>query len=113
MEATHRTRLAKGEVGIRDREPAPTLADFAEKDFLPFVETTSAGKPNTVRFYKNSMNNLKAVPDRQGCVWTLSRPKASRTTWRNGKPVTWKSQPSIGTWPLFAECSILRRSGAR
>ncbi len=62
MESAHRTRLAKGEVGIRDRKPVPTLADFADKDFLPFVETTSAGKPNTVRFYKNSVKNLKAVP---------------------------------------------------
>lgn len=60
MESAHRTRLAKGEVGIRDRKPAPTLADFADKDFLPFVRTTSAGKPNTVRFYENSVKNLKA-----------------------------------------------------
>ena len=60
MEAARRTALAKGEVGIRDRKPAPTLADFADKDFLPFVRTTSAGKPNTLRFYENSVKNLKA-----------------------------------------------------
>jgi integrase len=60
MEAAHRTSLAKGEVGIRDRKPAPTLADFADNDFLGFVRTTSAGKPNTVRFYENSVKNLKA-----------------------------------------------------
>ena len=59
MESAHRTALAKGEVGIRDRKPAPTLADFADNDFLPFVKTTSAGKPNTVRFYENSVKNLK------------------------------------------------------
>lgn len=61
IESAHRTRLAKGEVGIRDRKPAPTLAEFADNDFLPFVETTSAGKPNTVRFYKNSIHNLKTL----------------------------------------------------
>jgi integrase len=61
MESTHRTSLAKGEVGIRDRKAEPTLADFAEMDFMPFVRITSGGKPNTVRFYKNSVNNLKAV----------------------------------------------------
>ena len=38
------------------------LADFADRDFIPYVETASAGKPNTVRFYKNSVNNLKAMP---------------------------------------------------
>lgn len=60
MESAHRTALAKGEVGIRDRKAVPTLEDFAEKDFLPFVRTTSAGKPNTVKFYENCVKNLKA-----------------------------------------------------
>jgi integrase len=61
MEAAYRTRLAKGEVGIIDRKPAPTLKEFAENDFLPFVRSTSAGKPNTVRFYENSVKNLTAL----------------------------------------------------
>lgn len=60
MEATHRTSLAKGEVGLRDRKPAPTLKDFAERDFLPFVRSTSAGKPRTVTFYETTVANLKA-----------------------------------------------------
>jgi hypothetical protein len=29
MEAAHETALAKGEVGIKEREPAPTLTAFA------------------------------------------------------------------------------------
>jgi integrase len=58
MEATHKTSLAKGEVGLRDRKLAPTLADFAEKDFLPFVRSTSAGKPRTVSFYENTAKNI-------------------------------------------------------
>jgi integrase len=61
IEAARRTALAKGEVGLRDRTRVPSLKDFAEKDFLPFVRTTSAAKPNTVRFYENSVNNLEAV----------------------------------------------------
>jgi integrase len=62
VEAAHKTSLARGEVGLRDKKTVPTLADFAENDFMAFVRTTSAGKPNTVRFYQNSVNNLKAVP---------------------------------------------------
>jgi hypothetical protein len=62
IESARRTALAKGEVGIRDKKPVPSLAEFADRDFIPYVETTSAGKPNTVRFYKNSVNNLKALP---------------------------------------------------
>jgi integrase len=60
MEAAHRTALAKGEVGIREKQPVGTLADFADHDFLPFVRSTSKDKPNTVRFYENSVANLKA-----------------------------------------------------
>lgn len=66
MEAAHKTSLAKGEVGIRDKKPIPTLENFMEQDFLPFVRTTKAPKPNTVRFYENSVANLKAYPKLAG-----------------------------------------------
>jgi len=59
IEAAHKTSLAKGEVGIRERKPVPSLENFMERDFLPFVRTTKAAKPNTVRFYENSVANLK------------------------------------------------------
>lgn len=60
IEAAHKTALAKGEVGIRHRTPAPTLKEFAEKDFLPYVRVTSASKPRTVTFYETTANNLIA-----------------------------------------------------
>ena len=60
MEAAHRTALAKGEVGIRDRKPAPSLKDFAEHDFLPFVRSTFAAKPKTLAYYENGVNCLLA-----------------------------------------------------
>ncbi len=60
IEAAHKTSLAKGEVGIRETKPAPVLEQFMTHDFLPFVRTTKASKPNTVRFYENSVANLKA-----------------------------------------------------
>src|SRR5437867_9831261 len=60
MEAAHRTALAKGEVGIRDKKPVPTLAKFAEENFLPFVRATKAEKPRTVRFYETTVKNLNS-----------------------------------------------------
>jgi integrase len=66
IESAHKTSLAKGEVGIRDKKPVPVLAHFMEEDFLPFVRTTKAFKPNTVRFYKNSVANLKAYSKLSG-----------------------------------------------
>src|ERR1022692_3959815 len=44
MEATHKASLAKGEVGIREKKPVPTLEKFLENDFLPFVRSTQGAK---------------------------------------------------------------------
>ncbi len=60
MESAHRTALAKGEVGIRERQPAPTLADFAEKDFLPFVRSTFTAKVKTLKYYEYGVKALTA-----------------------------------------------------
>jgi len=38
MEAAHRTSLAKGEVGIRERKPVPTLAEFIDQRFEPWAK---------------------------------------------------------------------------
>src|ERR1700730_883730 len=60
MEAAHRTALAKNEVGIRDKKPVPTLKEFAERDFLPFVRSTFAAKPKTRAHYENGVARLLA-----------------------------------------------------
>jgi integrase len=60
MEAAHKTSLAKGEVGIRERKPAPTLKEFAENDFLPFVRSTFAAKPKTRQYYESGVKSLLA-----------------------------------------------------
>ena len=39
MEAAHRTSLAKGEVGIREKRPAPTL-EFIDSRFEPWAKAT-------------------------------------------------------------------------
>jgi integrase len=58
MEAAHRTSLAKGEVGIREKRPAPTLKEFLKSEFLPYSETTHATKPRTLRYYKQGVDLL-------------------------------------------------------
>ena len=42
MEAAHRTALAKGEVGIREKKPAPTLAQFIADRFEPWAQASVA-----------------------------------------------------------------------
>jgi|SRR6516164_4378459 len=58
MEAAHRTALGKGEVGIRERKPAPMLKEFLKKQFLPYAETAHATKPRTLRYYKQDVDML-------------------------------------------------------
>lgn len=60
MEAAHKTALAKGEVGIRDRKSAPTLAQFAERDFFPYTRSTFAAKPKTLAYYSTGYKSLLA-----------------------------------------------------
>lgn len=50
MESAHRTSLAKGEVGIREKKPVPTLFEFIDKRFEPWAKA---------RFEKNSSKTWK------------------------------------------------------
>jgi integrase len=59
MEAAHRTSLANGEVGIREKKRAPTLVDFADKQFLPWAESTFSAKRKTWLYYRNGVRRLK------------------------------------------------------
>jgi integrase len=68
IEAARKTQLAKGEVGIRDQKPVPTLADFADKDFLPFVLARFHDKRNTLEYYKNGLRSLKAHASLANCT---------------------------------------------
>ena len=58
IEAAHKASLAKGEVGIRDRKPIPTLAEFAKGDFLPHVRSRFAEKPATLAYYEIQIRHL-------------------------------------------------------
>jgi integrase len=57
MEAAHKTSLAKGEVGIREKKSVPTLREFAPR-FREAIEVRCAEKPRTVSFYKEKLTRL-------------------------------------------------------
>src|SRR5712691_3841083 len=44
MEAAHRTSLAKGEVGIREKKSAPTLTEFCAVRFEPWAKAATCQK---------------------------------------------------------------------
>jgi integrase len=62
MESAHRTSLAKGEVGIRERKPSPTLADFMSDTFQPWVEATFREKPRTAIWYRGGIRRVSEFP---------------------------------------------------
>jgi hypothetical protein len=62
IEAAHKTSLAKGEVGIRDRIKVPTLKAFIEQNFRPFTESRCQSKPKTLEYYKSGLKHLASYP---------------------------------------------------
>ncbi len=59
IESARRTQLAKGEVGIVDRPPAPTVREFAPL-FLKQIRMDCASKPATISFYESKVTRLLA-----------------------------------------------------
>ena len=57
LEAEHKSKLAKGEAGIFDKPPVPTLAEFS-REFLSWAETTFQAKLKTWLYYRNGVRRL-------------------------------------------------------
>ena len=61
IESAHRTSLAKGEVGIRDKKPVPTMAEFIENRFEPWARSRfEKTSPKTwVGYYRVGLSAIK------------------------------------------------------
>ncbi len=60
IEARIRSELERGNWGILEAKPVPTLSEFLRRDFLPFVESKFASKPATARYYATGAKSLLA-----------------------------------------------------
>lgn len=62
MESAHRTSLAKGEVGIREKKPVPTLKEFIDNRFEPWAKAQfEVTSPATwLRWYRTNLRALSA-----------------------------------------------------
>jgi len=59
MEAAHRTSLAKGEVGIREKKAAPMLKDFCAQRLTPWAKATFESTcPNTWLWFRGGIRRL-------------------------------------------------------
>src|SRR5215469_11160823 len=61
MESAHRTGLAKGEVGIREKKPVPTLSEFIGNRFEPWARSRfEKPSPKTwVGYYRVGLSAIK------------------------------------------------------
>jgi integrase len=62
MEAAFRTALVKGLVGITERKPVPTLAEFIDNRFTPWAQATfEKASPKTwTGWYRTQLSNIRA-----------------------------------------------------
>jgi integrase len=62
MESAHRTSLAKGEVGLRDKKPSVTLAEFIDNRFEPWAKATfEKASPKTwLDWYRVGLRAIKS-----------------------------------------------------
>jgi integrase len=64
IEAAHRTSLAKGEVGIREKKPVPTLKEFIDNRFEPWARAQfENSSPKTWKgWYRTNLRVLSGFP---------------------------------------------------
>ena len=60
-EAAHRTSLAKGEFGFREKKPVPTLSDFCRGRVEPWARSNfEHTSTNTFRWYRSGLRSIYA-----------------------------------------------------
>ena len=108
MEAARKTQLAKGEVGIQDRAPIPTLRVFAPR-FEQAVEMQCAEKPRTVEFYRARLNTLLA--DETLAETRLDRiEEAAIEAYKQGRSrITSRRKAPLSAGSINRELATLRR----
>jgi integrase len=69
MESAHRTSLAKGEVGIREKKLSPTLAEFIDNRFEPWAKATfEKASPKTwFDWYRVGLRAIRAYKPLADC----------------------------------------------
>lgn len=58
MESAHRTSLAKGEVGLREKKTAPMLTDFISQRFAPWAEASTSAK-TWLDYYRPGLRTIQ------------------------------------------------------
>ena len=103
MESAHRTALAKGEVGIREKKPASTLSEFIDKRFEPWAKTQFSSRAKTWLWYRNGLRRLKTF----GPIASL--PLNEITSESIAGYVTRRQSDGLAVSSINRELQVLRR----
>ena len=103
IEAAHKTSLAKGEVGIRDRKTVPILREFATGKFADHVTSTFAAKAKTRAYYENGIRALLEFEPLASA--RLDAIKTDRITAYAGK----RQKDGLAVSSINRELQVLRR----
>jgi hypothetical protein len=118
IESARRTQLVKGEVGIQDRRPVPTLREFAPR-FERAIEMQCAEKPRTGAFYKSRLASLLAsdglASRRIDCIDEAVIEEYVQLAANSNSGAAPHSRPlrSTANWRRFGGCCASRTSGRR
>ena len=83
--------------------PVPTLKDFAEHDFLPFIESRFKNKPKTLEYYKNGIKNLTGFAPLANSTLDLI------TSGKIGAFVTKRREAGLQVASINRQLEVLRR----
>jgi integrase len=98
IEAAHRTSLAKGEVGIREKKAAPTFAEFCEKRIEPYAKPKSCWI-----WYRAGMRALlKYAPLVSARIDEIRGEKAAGFA-------AWRQAQGLGPGSINSSLRVLRR----
>jgi hypothetical protein len=111
-EAAHRTSLAKGEVGIREKKLVPTLAEFAQSRFMPWAEITFASKLKTWMWYRNGVRRLLGYAPIAELKLDELNSEQIAAYWATAKLRDSKSRASIANFRCYEGCFIWPSIGA-
>jgi len=102
MESAHRTSLAKGEVGLRERKPVPTLRQFITNEFLPWAEATFRAKQKTFLWYRGGARRLREFEP-------IANAKLDQIGGRVASYVAHRQADELNITAINRELQILRR----
>ena len=102
MEAAHRSSLAKGEVGIREKKIMPTLAEFISRRFQPWAETSTSAK-TWYDYYRPGIRTIQAYkPLANLCLNEITSEKAAQFA-------AWRQSAGLQVSSVNSSLQVLRR----